>query len=103
MSPAATDPIPEGALGQGLPGVPARGRGPSTGEPCTATAPLAPTSRAGAAGYMPEPNLLRVVGDFNPQSGQPLTKHFPVEIALSAVSREDRSVRRKRLVQENHP
>ncbi|MER5647088.1 FdhF/YdeP family oxidoreductase [Streptosporangium sp. NPDC002524] len=36
--------------------------------------------RGSAAGYMPELNLLCGIGDFSPQSGQPLTKHLTVEI-----------------------
>ncbi len=37
-----------------------------------------------AAGYMPELNALCAIGDFSPQSDQPLMKHLTVEIAPSA-------------------
>jgi molybdopterin-dependent oxidoreductase alpha subunit len=36
-----------------------------------------------AAGYMPELNVLCPIGDFSPQSGQPLMKHLLVEISPS--------------------
>jgi hypothetical protein len=39
-----------------------------------------------AAGYMPELNVLCPIGDFSPQSDQPLMKHLLVEINPS-VSR----------------
>jgi molybdopterin-dependent oxidoreductase alpha subunit len=48
--------------------------------------------RGSAMGYMPELNVLCPIGDYSPQSGQPLMKHVVVEItpASAAVSpRED--------------
>jgi molybdopterin-dependent oxidoreductase alpha subunit len=37
-----------------------------------------------AAGYMPELNVLCPIGDFSPQSDQPLMKHLDVEVQRSA-------------------
>jgi hypothetical protein len=36
-------------------------------------------------GYMPELNVLCPIGDYSPQSDQPLMKHVVVEIAQSKV------------------
>ncbi|WP_051063537.1 FdhF/YdeP family oxidoreductase [Nocardiopsis halophila] len=43
--------------------------------------------RGCATGYMPEMNALLPLGDFSPQSGQPLMKHMRVEIRGSARPR----------------
>ncbi|MBV8382658.1 MAG: FdhF/YdeP family oxidoreductase [Planctomycetaceae bacterium] len=46
--------------------------------------------RGSAMGYMPELNVLCPIGDYSPQSDQPLMKHVVVEITPSrAPSRED--------------
>ena len=45
--------------------------------------------RGSAMGYMPELNVLCPIGDYSPQSDQPLMKHVVVEITPSrAPSRE---------------
>jgi molybdopterin-dependent oxidoreductase alpha subunit len=41
--------------------------------------------RGSAAGYMPELNVLCPIGDFNAESGQPVMKHVPIEVTLSAA------------------
>jgi molybdopterin-dependent oxidoreductase alpha subunit len=41
--------------------------------------------RGSAAGYMPELNVLCPIGDFSKESGQPVMKHVPIEVTLSAA------------------
>jgi molybdopterin-dependent oxidoreductase alpha subunit len=41
--------------------------------------------RGSAMGYMPELNVLCAIGDYSPQSDQPLMKHVVVEISASAA------------------
>lgn len=43
-------------------------------------------SPGSAAGYMPELNVLCPIGDYSPQSDQPLMKHLLVEISPSVLS-----------------
>lgn len=54
--------------------------------------------RGSTMGYMPELNVLCAIGDYSPQSDQPLMKHVVVEIAASApndrASAEDQTPRR---------
>lgn len=41
--------------------------------------------RGCAAGYMPELNVLCPIGNVNPESGQPVMKHVPIEVTRSAA------------------
>lgn len=41
--------------------------------------------RGCAAGYMPELNVLCPIGNVNKESGQPVMKHVPIEVTLSAA------------------
>ena len=42
--------------------------------------------RGGAAGYMPELNVLCGIADYSTQSGQPVTKHLEVEVTPARVT-----------------
>lgn len=51
--------------------------------------------RGSVIGYMPELNVLCALGDFSPQSGQPLAKHLTVEITPMDGRAADDGLRRE--------